>query len=111
MSTPECHVNTNRGNELVVMTSIFGKRELVNCVRDAVNGVLRKFTEQFVFTWHRSYTLLRRLRLLVIPMFTTSDLVPWVGRRRGEVYACLSQTRCVCVCVGGWVGRWVHVHA
>ncbi len=29
--TPECHVNTNPGNELVVMTSIFGKREFV-CV-------------------------------------------------------------------------------
>ncbi len=35
-STPECHVNTNPGNELVVMTSIFGKWELVNYVRDAL---------------------------------------------------------------------------
>ncbi len=29
-------VNTNPRNELVVMTSIFGKRELVNYVHDAV---------------------------------------------------------------------------
>ncbi len=36
MSTPECHVSTNSGNELVVITSIFGKRELINYVRDAV---------------------------------------------------------------------------
>ncbi len=35
MSTPECHVKTNPGSELVVMTSIFGKRELVNYICDA----------------------------------------------------------------------------
>ncbi len=36
MSTPECHVNTNPGNELGVIISIFGKRELVDYVRGAV---------------------------------------------------------------------------
>ncbi len=36
------NVNTNPGNELVVMTSIFGKQELVDYIRDAVKRVLCK---------------------------------------------------------------------
>ncbi len=54
---------TNPGNERVVMTSIFGKRELVNCIREAIK---RGITEQFVFTWHRS-SLSAAHALLMLP--------------------------------------------
>ncbi len=49
VSTPECHVNTNPENKLVVMTSIFGKWELVKWLMRSWYIHMYTFSSNIIF--------------------------------------------------------------